>query len=141
MTNKNTKRRRRASYRTQTIREIEAAEAVLAIERRETEASYVSRGSLLQFIDASALQRLWADCAIRELTSSLSTDLQDICAELSLRGLEQGALPPDLIELVTAEVRKPCVPKAVIGVSAQRPNRAVTDFKQVADNLRCGVAD
>jgi hypothetical protein len=118
MTNKNAKPKRRASYRMQTMREIEAAEALLAMERRENEASYLSRGRRLKFVDDSALQRLWADCAIRELASTHNTELQDICAELSLRGLEQGVLPPDLIELATAEVRQ-IFPKAVIRVSVK----------------------
>jgi hypothetical protein len=32
--------------------------------------------------------------------------MQDICAELSLRGIVQVELPPDLIELMTADIRK-----------------------------------
>ena len=52
MTNK--KPKRLASYRIQTMLEMEAAEAHLAIERRENEASYLSRGRLLKLISDSA---------------------------------------------------------------------------------------
>jgi hypothetical protein len=43
---------------------------------------------------------------IRELARAHNPKLEDICAELSLRGMEQAKLPPALIEWITAEVRK-----------------------------------
>jgi hypothetical protein len=86
-------------------RTIETVE-VLAVERMQNEASYRSRGRYLESIDDLTLNRRWVDCVIGELVRAHNTELQDICAELSLRGMAGGALPPDLIELVTAEVRK-----------------------------------
>jgi hypothetical protein len=32
--------------------------------------------------------------------------MEDICAELSLRGIANVKLPPDLLELITADIKK-----------------------------------
>jgi hypothetical protein len=98
---KNGMSKKRTLKRSRTDRTIETVEA-LAI----NDASYRSRGRYLKSIDDLTLNRRWVDCVIGELVRAHNTELQDICAELSLRGLQQAALPPDLIELVTAEVRK-----------------------------------
>jgi hypothetical protein len=111
MTSGNAKPKRPVSRRMQTMREIEAIDPLLAIEYRENEASYLSRGRHLKPLDGSALQRMWADCVIRELARTYNTELQDVCAELLLRGMLQAALSPDLMEWMAAEVEKIIVPE------------------------------
>jgi hypothetical protein len=44
------------------------------------------------------------------------TEMDDICAELSLRGVANVKLPPDLLELITADMRKR------FGISGQKLN-------------------
>jgi hypothetical protein len=73
--------------------------AMLENEQMESVARYLSRGRRLQSLDEATLKRLWiAELwrALRESLDRYSVLRQEICAELSLRGIKRVELPPDL---------------------------------------------
>jgi hypothetical protein len=72
--------------------------AMLANEQMDSVARYLSQGRRLQSLDEATLKRLWIDELWRALRESgLDSVLrQEICAELSLRGIKRVELPPDL---------------------------------------------
>jgi hypothetical protein len=70
--------------------------AMLGNEQMESVARYLSRGRRLQSLDEVALKRLWIDELWRALRDGDSALRQEICAELSLRGINRVELPPDL---------------------------------------------
>jgi hypothetical protein len=72
--------------------------AMLGNEQMESVARYLSRGRRLQSLDEATLKRLWIDELRRALRESDDDSVlrQEICAELSLRGIKRVELPPDL---------------------------------------------
>jgi hypothetical protein len=84
----------------------------------EALAGYHSRGRRFQPLTDAALKRRWLKCLRREFNAARfsRTEMDDISAELSLRGIVNVKLPPDLIELMTADIRKSHVPTALIRV-------------------------
>jgi hypothetical protein len=108
MTTKNAKPKRHAPHRVRANRDIQAIEALLAIERMENESDYRTRGRRLEPLTDAALKQRWIKCLRRVLNADRlrRTEMDDISAELSLRGISNVKLPPDVLELVTADVRK-----------------------------------
>lgn len=100
---------RKRSKRSRTNRTIEAVEALLAIERMQNEANYRMRGRRLGSLTDAALKRRWLQCLRREFNAARRrrTEMDDIGAELSLREIANVTLPLDLLELITADMRKP----------------------------------
>ena len=74
----------------------------------ENEADYRLRGRRLETLTDAALKRRWLKCLRREFSAARRhrTEMDDIGAELSLRGIENVKLPQDLLELITADARK-----------------------------------
>jgi hypothetical protein len=105
---KNEMTRKRTSNRSQADRAIEAVEARLAGERMENEADYRLRGRRLESLTDVALKRRWLRCLRREFSADRRrrTEMDDIGAELSLPGIAKVKLPPDLLELITVDLRK-----------------------------------
>jgi hypothetical protein len=105
---KNEMTRKRTSKRSQVERAIKEVEALLAVERMENEADYRLRGRRFEPLTDADLEGRWLKCLRRELNAVRlqRTEMQDIGAELSLRGINNVKLPPDLLELVTADARK-----------------------------------
>jgi hypothetical protein len=83
--------------------EIEWIEASLANERLEQRADYLSRGRPLEHLDELALKALWVNHLRREFQERTSRMIfgNDICAELSIRGITDTQLPPDLLKIMT----------------------------------------
>jgi hypothetical protein len=80
------------------MKEDEILNAMLANEQMESVAGYLSRGRRLQSLNEATLKRLWIDELWRALRESDSDGVrrQEICAELSLRGIKRVELPPEL---------------------------------------------
>jgi hypothetical protein len=100
--------KKRTLKRSRTDRTIEAVEALLAVERMENEADYRLRGRRLKNLTDEALKRRWLQCLRRQFKEDRRrrTEMDDVSAELSLRGISNVKLPPDVLELVTADVKK-----------------------------------
>jgi hypothetical protein len=108
MTKKKAKPQRRTQHRAQASQDVQALEALLAIERMENEADYRIRGRRLEPLTDAALKQRWIKCLRRVLNADRlrRTEMDNISAELSLRGVSNVKLPPDLLAMVTADVRK-----------------------------------
>jgi hypothetical protein len=80
------------------MKDDEILNAMLGNEQMESVARYLSRGRRLQSLDEVTLKRLWIDELRRALRESDddSVPRQEICAELSLRGIKRVELPPAL---------------------------------------------
>lgn len=88
--------------------DLKMLEARLLIERLEHAASYRSRGRRFQPLTDAALKQRWLRCIRREfgVARRRRTELDDIAAELAIRGIANVPLPPDLQELIAADIRK-----------------------------------
>jgi hypothetical protein len=105
---KNGMTKKRVSKQSRADRAVETIEALLAVERMENEADYRLRGRHLEPLTDEALKRRWLQCLRREFNAARRrrTEMDDIGAELSLRGIANVKLPPDLLELITADMKK-----------------------------------
>jgi hypothetical protein len=83
-------------------------EARLLAERLENEAAYRSRGRRFQSLPDTALKQRWIKCLRRQLSADRRrrVEMDDIAAELSLRSIASVPLPPDLIQIIEAGIRK-----------------------------------
>jgi hypothetical protein len=74
----------------------------------ENEADYRSRGRRLERLTDAALRQRWIKCLRRVFKADRlrRVEMDDISAELSLRGITSVKLPRDVLELVTADFRK-----------------------------------
>jgi hypothetical protein len=72
--------------------------AMLGNEQMESVSRYLSRGRRLQSLDEATLKRLWIAELWRALRESDRDSVlrEEICAELSLRGIKRVELAPDL---------------------------------------------
>jgi hypothetical protein len=88
--------------------DLKMLEARLLVERMENEVAYRSRGRRFQPLTDAALKQRWLRCLRRQfgVARRRRTELDDRAAELSLRGIQNVPLPPDLQELITANIRK-----------------------------------
>jgi hypothetical protein len=104
---KNPKIRRRTPRQPHMNREIVEMEAYLASERLQNEASYCSRGRRFKPLTDAALKQRWIKCLRRTINADRlrRTEMNDVCAELSLRGISSVKLPPHILEVVTADVK------------------------------------
>lgn len=112
MTTKNARPKRRYLNRSQ--RNItKRMEALLASERMDNEVSYRSRGRHLEKVTEADLKRRFVKCLRREfnIERSRRTEMDDISAELSLRGINRVEFPPDLLEEMAADIRKRSLPE------------------------------
>jgi hypothetical protein len=83
-------------------------EARLLAERMENEAAYSSRGRRFQSLPDRALKQRWIKCLRRQFSADhrRRVEMDDIAAELSLRSIASVPLPPDLIQIMEAGIRK-----------------------------------
>jgi hypothetical protein len=111
MTIKNAKPKRHNLNRSQ--RNIaKRMEAFLASERMDNEISYRSRGRHLEKVMEADLKRRFAKCLRREfnIDRSRRTEMRDIFAELSVRGINRVVIPADLREEMSADISKRLYP-------------------------------
>jgi hypothetical protein len=83
-------------------------EARLLVERMENEAAYRSDGRRFQRLTDAALKQQYIKCLRRQLSADRRrrVEMDDIAAELSLRSIASVPLPPDLIQIIEAGIRK-----------------------------------
>jgi hypothetical protein len=109
---KNAKKKREKHNQAQERSDLERLEAFLASERMENEISYRSRGRHLEKVTEADLKRRFVKCLRREfnIDRSRRTEMQDISAELSLRGINRVEIPADLREELSADISKRLYP-------------------------------
>ncbi len=83
-------------------------EALLESERMENLANYLRRGRPLRPLPDETLKRRWVAALRREIKARIKqrTEMENISAELSLRGIQNVPLPPDVKKMIMVDLAK-----------------------------------